>query len=122
MTEKRESTGFMIKQRAYLKLFILTKIGTERVYAHQIFEDLKADFKEFGFKPYHSEVYRSLQELLEDGYVKRQRKKLKTDSYQEVFLYYINDPDKVRAYKKLVKQDIERCKGLLEYAIKSNFS
>ena len=86
MADKRESTGFMIRQRAYIKLFVLTKIGTRRIYGQQIIDELKSEFKPYGYNPYPSEVYRALQELLEDGYVKRQRVKLKDESYQEIFM------------------------------------
>ena len=121
MVEKRESTGFMIKQRAYLKLFILTRIGANRVYGQQLIDDLRAEFKEYGFRPYHSEIYRSLHELLEDGYISRRRRKRTDDSYQEIYVYYIQDKEKVNAYKKVIKEDLERCRRLLDYGVKKNF-
>ena len=121
MADKRESTGFLIKQRAYLKLFILNKIGTRRIYGQQIVNELKSEMNNFNYHPYHSEIYRSLQDLLEDGYIKRQRSKLKKDSYQEIYLYYIKDADKVNAYNQLVKQDLDRCKALIDYALEKNF-
>lgn len=122
MAEKREGTGFLMKQRPYLKLFILTKIGTQRIYGQQIIDDLKKELKPFSYKPYHSEIYRALQELLESGYIKRSRKKLHEDSYQEIFIYYIRDPDKVQAYKKTLKIELERCKAMIEFALKNNYN
>lgn len=121
MAEKRGNTGFLIRQRAYIKLFILTKIGTKRVYGKEILDQLTEEFRPFNYKPYHSEVYRGLQELLEGGYIKRQRVKLKNESYQEIYLYYIHDVDKVNMYKKMVQEDLNRCMKMLKYALDYNF-
>lgn len=75
--EKRSSTGFLVKQRAFLKLYMITMTEQERLYGLKLLEVLRSEFKEIGFKPNHTEVYRSLHELLDDGILKQIKVKKK---------------------------------------------
>ncbi|SEM15402.1 Replication terminator protein [Mesobacillus persicus] len=122
MTKKRESTGFLIKQRAFLKLYILTSIEKERWYGMQILDELKAAFRPFGYEPQHSEIYRALHDLLEDGILTRKKIIEEGSRYKEVAVYSVKNKDEAKAYKKLVKADLDRGEQLLRKALKDNFS
>lgn len=122
MGEKRESTGFLIKQRAFLKLYLLTSIEKERWYGMQLLDELRESFKPFGFEPQHSEVYRALHDLLEDGILSRRKIKEEGSKYKEVAVYSIANKEEAKAYKKLVKADLDRCEQLLRKALKDNYS
>ncbi|MCJ7842880.1 hypothetical protein MUB24_18750 [Lederbergia sp. NSJ-179] len=67
-------------------------------------------------------MYRALHELLEAGIVKRDKIKKEGSKYQEIAVYYLRDKDKANAYLKLVKADLDRYQGLLNFALKENFS
>jgi len=54
---QRESTGFLLKQRAFLKVFLLTEIEQGRSYGLQLREILLTHFQAYGFNPNHSEIY-----------------------------------------------------------------
>src|SRR4051794_898435 len=118
---KLESTGFVIKQRAFLKLYIITNIENGRWYGLQLLDEMKKEFKPFGFEPQHSEIYRALHDLLEDGVLTRGKIKKDGSKYQEVAVYSIKDKEKAKTYKKMVKVDIERSSHLLRKAIEDNY-
>ena len=120
-TKKRESTGFLIKQRAFLKLYLITNIEADRAYGKQMLEELQSAFKPFGYEPQHSEIYRALHELLEDGVFTRTFIPKDGAAYQQVAIYKIADQDKANAYKKLVKADLDRCMGILRKALEDNY-
>lgn len=50
---------------------MITMTEQERLYGLKLLEVLRSEFKEIGFKPNHTEVYRSLHELLDDGILKQ---------------------------------------------------
>ncbi|MGM0901131.1 MAG: helix-turn-helix transcriptional regulator [Bacillota bacterium] len=122
MVKKRESTGFLIKQRAFLKLYILSSIEKERWYGMQLLDELKTAFKPYGYEPQHSEIYRALHDLLEDGILTRKKVIEEGSKYKEVAVYSLKNKEEAKAYKKLVKADLDRCEQLLRKAIKDNFS
>ena len=119
---KRESTGFLIKQRAFLKLYIITNIENERWYGLQLLDEMKREFKPYGFEPQHSEIYRALHDLLEDGILTRGKIKKDGSKYQEVAVYSIKDKEKAKTYKKMVKADLDRCSHLLRKALEDNYA
>lgn len=121
-TRKRESTGFLIKQRAFLKLYIITNIENERWYGLQLLDEMKREFKPYGFEPQHSEIYRALHDLLEDGILTRGKIKKDGSKYQEVAVYSIKDKEKAKTYKKMVKSDLDRCSHLLRKALEDNYA
>ena len=121
-TRKRESTGFLIKQRAFLKLYIITNIENERWYGLQLLDEMKREFKPYGFEPQHSEIYRALHDLLEDGILTRGKIKKDGSKYQEVAVYSIKDKEKAKTYKKMVKADLDRCSHLLRKALEDNYA
>ena len=119
---KRESTGFLIKQRAFLKLYIITNIENGRWYGLQLLEEMRKEFQPFGFEPQHSEIYRALHDLLEDGVLTRGKVKKEGAKYQEVAVYSIKDKEKAKTYKKMVKVDLDRSSQLLRKALEDNYS
>ncbi|MBB6445263.1 helix-turn-helix transcriptional regulator [Bacillus benzoevorans] len=121
-TRKRESTGFLIKQRAFLKLYIITNIENRRWYGLQLLDEMKKEFGPFGFEPQHSEIYRALHDLLEDGILTRGKIKKNGSKYQEVAVYTIKDQEKAKTYKKMVKADLDRCSHLLRKALEDNYA
>lgn len=118
---KRESTGFVIKQRAFLKLYIITNIENGRWYGLQLLDEMRKEFKPFGFEPQHSEVYRALHDLLEDDILTRGKVVKEGSKYQEIAIYSIKDKEKAKTYKKMVKADIDRSAQLLRKALEDNY-
>ena len=70
----------------------------------------------------HSEIYRALHDLLEDGVLTRGKIKKDGSKYQEVAVYSIKDKEKAKTYKKMVKVDIDRSSHLLRKALEDNYS
>ncbi len=119
---KRESTGFLIKQRAFLKLYLITNIENDRWYGMKLLDEIRKEFKPMGFEPQHPEIYRALHELLEEGILKRGKIKKEGSKYQEIAVYFIRDVEKANAYKKLVKYDLDRGYQIIKKALKDNYS
>jgi len=118
----RESTGFLIKQRAFLKLYMITNIENGRWYGLQLLDELRKEFKPYGFEPQHSEVYRALHELEDDeGILTKVKVKVPGSKRKEIVVYKIKDSEKAKAYKKTVKADLDRCEKLLQKALKDNY-
>lgn len=109
-----------MKQRAFLKLYMITMTEQERLYGLKLLEVLRSEFKEIGFKPNHTEVYRSLHELLDDGILKQIKVK-EGAKLQEVVLYQFKDYEAAKLYKKQLKVELDRCKKLIEKALSDNF-
>jgi predicted transcriptional regulator len=108
---------FLIKQRAFLKLYMISFIEEHRVYGLQAMDELKSKFNQFGYEPQHSEVYRSLHELIDDGIVVRRKKAIEGMKYKEVVVYELVDLEKAKLYKKQVKTDLDRSMSLLRKAL-----
>lgn len=116
--QSRRSTGFLIKQRAFLKAYIIRYVEEGSHYGLQIKDRLKLEFDAFGYKPEHSEIYRALHELTEEGYLRRVKKLEEGSTYKEIVLYYINDSEKSKGYMELVIEDLHRCHGMLSKSVK----
>ncbi|GIO87300.1 replication termination protein [Paenibacillus faecis] len=119
--------AFMIAQRAYLKLFLITKVEQRRGYGYQMLEELKEEFKPFGYVPPQSEIYRALHELVQEGILYRTKHLKGNDpsvDFQEIVLYHFTDDgaEKAKLYKKQVKTDLDRCIGMLNKAVADNFN
>ncbi|MEJ9282226.1 MULTISPECIES: helix-turn-helix transcriptional regulator [Ureibacillus] len=113
---------FVIKQRAYLKLYMLHAAEKGRLYGLQILEELQNHFKDLGYKPTKSEIYKSLHELLKEGYVVREPITKEGTEMQTIYIYRLGDKEKVKAYKDTIKADIDRSIALLSRALKDNYS
>lgn len=119
---KRESTGFLIKQRAFLKLYLITSIENGRSYGLQLLDDLQKGFEIFGFRPQASEIYRALYELEdEEGILEKKKIPMEGTKRKQIVVYQIKDKEAAKSYKKLVKADLDRCSGLLKKALEDNY-
>jgi Fe2+ or Zn2+ uptake regulation protein len=117
---------FLIKQRAYLKLYLL-KIVEEHphLYGTQIHEKLKQEFQTLGYIPPESEIYKSLYELTDEGILYRV-KKLRgqtDDEFQEVVYYQLTQKatELANLYRKQVKVDLEFGQALIAKAIQDHY-
>ncbi|RCX17054.1 replication termination protein [Fontibacillus phaseoli] len=118
--------AFMIAQRAYIKLYLINKVEQRRGYGYQMLEELKEEFKPFGYVPPQSEIYRALHELVQEGVLYRTKQLKGNDpsvDFQEIVLYHFTDngAEKAALYKKQVKTDLDRCIGMLHKAVADNF-
>ncbi|MGM2632493.1 helix-turn-helix transcriptional regulator [Bacillus cereus group sp. Bce040] len=123
--EEYQNRGFLLKQRSYLKLYIYRIIDRNKGYGSQYLNDLREEFKFLGYHPTHTELYKTLHELTRDGYVKRE-KRIKGEEgvdFQEIILYQLTDEGKKEydRYKQQMKVELERCKGLLDKALKDHY-
>jgi len=120
-----KNRGFLLKQRAFLKLYIYKTIDKNKGYASQYLGDLRKEFKQYGYEPTHTETYKVLHELTRDGLVKRERqiKGEKGVDFQEIILYSLTDEGKKEydLYKKQMKVELERCRGLLDKALEDHY-
>ena len=117
--------GYLVKQRAFVKLYLLTMIEQKRDYAFQYLDEMRAAFQMFGYQPTHSEVYKALHELTLDGVLYR-TKQIKGDprkDFQEIVLYRYTEEgyEKAKLYKKQMKVELDRCVGLLQKALRDNY-
>ncbi|WYP28392.1 Replication termination protein [Alkalihalobacillus sp. FSL W8-0930] len=117
MNSKRVSTGFLIKQRLFLKAYLISFIEDGRPYGTQMLEELKEQYKPYGFSPNHAELYRALYELIEEGVLRSTKRKLREDSFQEVNVYYFRDSAKAHRIKQEALDEMVRSHAILEKAI-----
>ena len=117
MSNSRKPSGFLVKQRLFIKGYLITYIENSRPYGIQMLDELKQHFKPLGYSPNHAEIYRALHELLDEGIVRSGQKKLKEDSYQEITIYYIRDAEKALALKRYVEEEVIRSQSILQKAI-----
>lgn len=123
MSEReRESTGFLIKQRAFLKVYLITEIERGPAYGLQLLEILQKKFDPHGFEPNHAEIYRSLHELTEAGILNVRDELAEGAKRKKLQVYTVKDRDLAKAYKELAKVDLDRCQDLLRKAIQDNYS
>lgn len=115
----------MLKQRSFLKLYLLSSIEKEKGYGLQFLNDLRKEFKEFGYVPTHSELYKTLHSLASDGIVRRE-KRIKGEpgvDFQEIIIYHLTEEgkDSLDLYKKQMKTEIDRCIGLLNKGLSDHY-
>ena len=111
---------FVVKQRAFLKLYLIQLIKQGKGYGLQLQGELERKFKPYGFTPTKTEIYRSLQDLLEDGILSRVKEKKDGARYAEIAVYSILDYDKAYSYTRTVREDIRRSMSLLELSLKDS--
>lgn len=46
--------AFMIAQRAFIKVYLITMVEQHRGYGYQMLEDLRRDFKAHGYSPHRA--------------------------------------------------------------------
>ncbi|MGG3448497.1 MULTISPECIES: helix-turn-helix transcriptional regulator [Bacillaceae] len=108
---------FLIKQRAFLKLYMIRFVEEHKMYGMQAMDELKTSFKPLGYEPNHSEIYRSLHDLIDDGILMRTKKVQEGAKYKEIVVYQFADYEKAKLYKKQVKTDLDRSMSLLRKAL-----
>ncbi|OAJ75248.1 Replication termination protein [Brevibacillus sp. SKDU10] len=123
---ERESTGFLMKQRAFLKLYLITMVEMKKGYALQMLDILQHDFKNLGYRPNHAEIYRSLDDLVEDGILYRVKKlqpNMNSKHKEVVYYHFVSDggDEKAMRYKANVKTDLDRCIKILRKAVADNY-
>lgn len=116
--ERKNTNTFLLKQRGFLKGYLIKLTEEERLYGLEILGLLRAEFKDTGYRPNHSEIYKSLHELLEEGILERYRVKKEGMDLQEVIYYKIKDKSLAARYKRQLKQDLDRSVDILQRAIK----
>ncbi|MTH51966.1 Replication termination protein [Bacillus mangrovi] len=121
MRETRSSSGFLLKQRAFLKLYMITLTDQKRLYGLKLLDTMRDEFRQYGYKPNHSEIYKALHELIDDGVLRQVKRKKEGMKLQEVVFYEFKDFDAAMLYKKQLKTELDRCQGLLDKAIRDNF-
>jgi DNA-binding PadR family transcriptional regulator len=122
MTEKRKPSGFLLKQRAFLKLYLITMTEKKRLYGFKILDELREEFRPYGYRPNHSELYKALHDLIKDGILKQIKQKKEGAEFQEVVYYQFVDYEKAKQYKRQLKAELDRSKAIIEKAIRDNFA
>jgi DNA-binding PadR family transcriptional regulator len=116
-----KDSGFLLKQRAFLKLYLITMTEQGRLYGLRFLENLREDFKPYAYRPTHTEIYKALHDLIEDGVLKREKRIKEGMKYQEVVYYVFQDHSKADLYKKQLKDELERNVKMLKKALKDNY-
>lgn len=91
----------------------------ERMYGLEIVNELHKDFSFVGYRPTHSEIYRALHDLLDDGVLEQIKVKKEGMKHQEVAYYRFKGKEgkrKANLYKKQLKVELERNMNLLRKA------
>ncbi|TSB47050.1 helix-turn-helix transcriptional regulator [Alkalicoccobacillus porphyridii] len=118
MNEKQRATSrFLIKQRLFIKLYLLKYIEDGRLYGIQMLEQIRDRFQSEGYKPNHADIYRALHELVDSGVIKASKRKLTEDSYQEILIYYIRDTQKAAIIKEQGIKELKDSAALLKKAL-----
>ncbi|WP_088363149.1 helix-turn-helix transcriptional regulator [Bacillus cereus] len=113
----KHKSRFLVKQRAFLKIYLIYMAEKEKLYGLQFQETIREEFMQFGYRPNHSEIYKSLHELIEEGILKRMKTLKQGMKFQEVIYYRIQDREKANLYKKQLKVELDRCHNMLGKAI-----
>lgn len=117
--------GFLLKQKAFLKLYLLEAAAHPRDYGSVILDDLRRKFKPFGYNPSHTELYKTYKELYKEGLVGKRKEILgdPVENVQEVFIYYLTDEGKkeLEIYRKLMKTELERSVAILQVALEDHY-
>lgn len=119
--DEYQNRGFLLRQRAFLKLCLLGLIEERKEYGSQYLDQIRSKFKSYGYQPTHTELYKALHELTRDKVLIR-TKKIKGDpktDFQEVIYYQFTDDgyEKAQLYRKQMKTELDRCMGLLQKAV-----
>lgn len=115
------ASSFLLKQRAFIKLYLLKFAEEERLYGLKFLEVLTGEFKKYGYEPTHTEVYKALHELLDEGMLQTSKELKEGTKRQEIKKYRIYDMEKVKLYRKQLKFELDRCEDLIKKALKDNY-
>lgn len=117
-----ERYGYLIRQRAFLKLYLITELDKGKAYGQQLEQIFLQKFSAFGFQPNLTEIYRSLHDLTEEGILLKRDEVIEGAKYKKVAVYYMKDKEKARAYKKQVKDHLEQSMHILRKALSDNYA
>lgn len=94
----------------------------KRLYGFKILDELREEFRPYGYRPNHSELYKALHDLIKDGILKQIKRKKEGAEFQEVVYYQFVDYEKAKQYKRQLKAELDRSKAIIEKAIRDNFA
>lgn len=118
---ERKPSGYVLKQRAFLKCYMITLTEQERMYGNTIVGLLREEFSVLGYKPTPSEIYKSLHELIKQE-ILEPMEKIREDSERRKVIYYrIKDQERAESYKKRVYEDMVRSYRILKKGLEDNF-
>lgn len=121
----KKTGGFLLKQRAFLKLYLLEDIEKNKEHGLQMLARLIKSFENYGYVPSHNEVYKTLHKLYSDGLVKRKEeiKGIPDENLQKIINYQLTDKGKeeLDLYRKQMKVELERCIRLMEKALRDHY-
>jgi DNA-binding PadR family transcriptional regulator len=83
--------------------------------------DFYKQFQHLNYKPNHSEVYKGLHELLDDGMITSSRIIKEGSKRKELKVNEIANKEEARRYKKQVKEDLDCSTGLLNKSVRDNY-
>ncbi|WP_284645804.1 helix-turn-helix transcriptional regulator [Paenibacillus silviterrae] len=126
MDASSKPNNFLVKQKAFLKMYLFTLIERDELYGLQFQDTFEAELSKHGYRPSHSDIYKILHEMYASGWVTRteELRSKDKDGFQKVIYYRFTDEGRqqAQAYKKLMKVELERCIGLLQKALQDNYS
>ncbi|MEF2247958.1 helix-turn-helix transcriptional regulator [Paenibacillus sp. IITD108] len=113
--------NYLPPQTAFLKLNLLTIIEKDRLYGLQILKELQGLYEKHHYRIKHEHVYRTLHELVHDGYLIQEKEKV--TEFQEVIYYRFSTAGRemARIYRENMKEELNRSIGLLQEAVKVNY-
>lgn len=56
----------------------------KRLYGFKILDELREEFRPYGYRPNHSELYKALHDLIKDGILKQIKRKKKEPSFKRL--------------------------------------
>jgi DNA-binding PadR family transcriptional regulator len=117
-----KDSGFLMKQRAFLKLCLIGETEKGRLYGLSFWKKIREDYGDAcEYRPTHTEIYKALHDLIDDGVLKREKRVKEGMKYQEVVYYVFQDYSKAQLYKKQLKVELERNIKILKKALKDNY-
>ncbi|MFB6367760.1 helix-turn-helix transcriptional regulator [Paenibacillus tianmuensis] len=113
--------GTLVALKAIIKLYCIDYID-QNAYGYEITEAVSSRLKPFGFSPHHSEVYRTLHEMADESMILRHERHI--GPRQKVVYYTFTDDGRAAAaaYKKTLKENLDRSIALLNAAVADNYS
>lgn len=114
--KKRESRGFLIKQKAFIKYSILRMLEENEAYGLRIQEQIIKLYEDLGFSPTHSVIYECLFELTNENILIRTNITPPENTFKEYVFYSITSKGKEKAarYKALVEYDLNRSLKIIQ--------
>lgn len=110
--------GLFIKQRALLKALIISSVKESGSYGLELKENIFESFREYGFEPTNSEIYKSLFELVSSQILERREVKVDGSIYETIVIYNIKNEKRAEYYINLVTKELTGNKNLIGDVLK----